>query len=760
MTLDHSVRRTSGNDTGGGTPSDVDQTTDADRALLRDAVRALLADLWPAEDYERDVSDPECLRAVWAALCAQGAASIGSAPDAGGLREVVVVLEELGRAACLAPALAAAAFHLAVGPHTDGTLGARISGGQAIPVLALDGLTGPAGVAVQDERLTGVLDLLEATEIASHLLVPLPDRNTLAVVELDASGVTVEQVRALGAAGLSRVGLDAAPYTAIALPDIAWRDLLQVARVGLAARAHGETARTFEMACEYVTQRQQFGRPVGAFQAVQHKLANSLIAVDGCGLLIRQAAGNVDRKQPDAHLTAAAAFAFASTALRRVSLETHHTFGAIGYAEEHEAPRHFKRVHVDATRLGGARAAREELAAHYLDEGGLVPDIDLGELGNAFRNEVESWLRAHWTPEERAASRRRRHEFGHDYDHEFARLIGETGWIGLSWPEEYGGQARSPRENLAYLQVMERYDAPRAGSPVHSAMIMAHGTPEQRQRFLPEILAGAALHGISYSEPDSGSDLASLRARAVRDGDEYVIDGQKIWTTTYYGEYLLVAARTDPDAHPKHAGISVFMVPSDAPGITKRIIDTMYDGSFANIFFDGVRVPASARLGPENDGWRVLTSALGTERGVVGGGQIVLSLVRLFELLCEELRGGDVARVADSVVRDAVGQLATDLEVARQLMTSCALIAEGGVSPLHEAAMTKVFASELHERFGEAVLDLLGPAATLSAGTPGALADGRFELRLRHSLMWVISLGTNEIQRTLIAQRGLGLPRR
>lgn len=745
MTIDNRTRST------GST------TDDADRALLREATRDLLADLWPASDDQDVLTDRERLRGVWNALCELGAASFGTGTGNGGLAEAAVVLDELGRAACLAPALSAAAYQLAIAPHTDEALGARMATGAAVAVLALDGLTGLPGAEVVDGALTGVIDLLEAVEIGTDLLVPLPERGELAVVDLH--GVTTEQVRAMGAPGLSRVTLDGAAYRAIPLPDEAWPSLLAIARVGLAARSHGATARTFELATAYVTQRHQFGRPVGAFQAVQHKLANSLVALSGCAALVHQAAVDADRGQPGARLTAAAAFAFAVTALRRVALENHHTFGAIGYAEEHEAPRHFKRVHVDSTRLGGARAAEEELAAHYLDGGGLVPDIDLGELGNAFRDEVEAWLQTHWTPDEQARSARRRSEFGHDYDHDFARLLGGTGWIGLSWPAEFGGQERSPRESLAFLQVMERYDAPRTGSPVHSAMIMAHGTPEQQQRFLPEILSGDALHGISYSEPDSGSDLASLRTRARREHDEYVIDGQKIWTTTYFGEYLLVAARTDPDAGDKHAGISVFMVPSDAPGITKQIIATMYDGSFANIFFDGVRVPVDARLGVENDGWHVLTSALGTERGVVGGGQVVLALVRLFELLCEELRARP-RRASDPVVRQRIGALAAELEVARQLMTSCAVVAEGGVSPTHEAAMTKVFASELHERFGEAVLDLLGPAATLSAGVPGAIADGRFELRLRHALMWVISLGTNEIQRTLIAQRGLGLPRR
>jgi alkylation response protein AidB-like acyl-CoA dehydrogenase len=154
----------------------------------------------------------------------------------------------------------------------------------------------------------------------------------------------------------------------------------------------------------------------------------------------------------------------------------------------------------------------------------------------------------------------------------------------------------------------------------------------------------------------------------------------------------------------------------------------------------------------------VLMSALATERGVIAGGIIVLKLVRLLERACEVLRERQT-RSGDALVRDTVGALAADIEVARQLMIRCARLADNGVMPLHEAAMAKVFAGELHERFGEAVVDILGPQATVSAGGPGAIDDGRFELQMRMSLMWVISMGTNEIQRNLIAQRGLGLPR-
>ena len=304
---------------------------------------------------------------------------------------------------------------------------------------------------------------------------------------------------------------------------------------------------------------------------------------------------------------------------------------------------------------------------------------------------------------------------------------------------------------------MERAEAPRIGAAVQANALMMFGTPAQQARYLPEILRGEAMHGMGYSEPNAGSDLAALRTSAVLAGDEWVITGQKIWTTTFWGKYMFLAARTDRDARPQHAGISMFIVPMDAPGITVKPSTTMYDGRFANIFYDGVRLPADALLGQVNGGWKVLTDALANERGVVGGG-IVLKVAQAFDLLCADLRA-DAARRADPLVRDRIGTLAADIEVGRRLMIHCAELATSGTTPPEMGAISKVFSGELMERFGEAALDLLGQRAALSQDAPGALRNGRYEQNLRHALMWVISIGTNEIQRSLIAQRGLGLPR-
>ncbi len=307
------------------------------------------------------------------------------------------------------------------------------------------------------------------------------------------------------------------------------------------------------------------------------------------------------------------------------------------------------------------------------------------------------------------------------------------------------------------MEVMESAEAPRAGAAVQSNALMMHGTPEQQRRYLPEILRGEVMHGMGYSEPEAGSDLASLRTSAVLQGDEWVINGQKIWTTTFWAQYMFLAARTDKDAKPAHAGISMFIVPMATPGITIKPATTMYDGAFANIFYDDVRIPAASIVGPVNAGWKVLTDALANERGLIGGG-IVLKVAHAFNLLCQDVRADPQLR-ADALTRDRIGQFAAEIEVGRQLMIHCAELATSGTTPPEMGAISKVFSGELMERFGEAALDILGPRAALSQGAPGALRNGRYEQNLRHSLMWVISIGTNEIQRSLIAQRGLGLPR-
>ena len=736
------------------------------REMLRDSLRGFLAERWDAAAAASDIALPEAISSIWNGLVGQGVAPLGSDFNEGGLREILVVMAELGRAACLAPMWSAAVTNLALSDCDneaavelrrklhDGTARIAFSFGAFAPDR------NEGSIRVKNKRASGLLRFVEVAASCTHLVVPI-DESELVIIELGAAGLDIKPTRAMGAWGLYEIRVSAVAADAIRLQRPVVDDLFAEAKLALTARAYGAARRAFELAVDYAKERHQFGQPIGKFQAIQHKLANCLIALEGVRLTLDDAARLHDQDDRNWRYFANAAVAFAGEALRRVSLETQHAFGAIGYAEEHEAPRHFKRVHLDTIALGGAPHARRHIASFLFDHGGEgLPQYDLGPAGNALRETAQFWLEQNWSGDRKAAFDAR--PFAkREFDPEFAREMGKTGWIGLGWPQQFDGQGRSPLEQIAFIDTMERGEAPRIGAAIQANALMMFGTPEQQRKYLPEILRGEAMHGMGYSEPQAGSDLAAMRTSAVRDGDCWVINGQKIWTTTWWGKYMFLAARTDPHAKPPHAGISMFILPMEAPGVTIRPATTMYDGSFANIFYDNVRIPLENLVGEVNGGWKVLTGALAFERGLVGGG-IVLKVTHAFEQLRKHVMasGDDGPRLCDdALVRDRMANLASEIEVGRQLMMHCAKLAVDGITPPEYGAISKVFSGELMERFGETALDILGTRAALSEQMPGAFDNGRFEQNLRHSLMWVISIGTNEIQRNLIAQRGLGLPR-
>ncbi len=574
---------------------------------------------------------------------------------------------------------------------------------------------------------------------------------------------------------LASIRLDDATADCLPVERRLLTELALLARLGLAARALGAARRSFELVVEYAKERKQFGQPIGRFQAIQHKLADCLIGLESTSLLLEQAADAVDRTAFNQDATdrtasdwrplASAAFAHASATLRQVALETHHTFGAVGYAEEHEAPRHFRRVHADLARLGGVRKAREELADHLLRPGAAgMPDLDLGPAANAFRREVRTWLAQNWSPEVRARHRQKPfHE--RDVDRDFTRQLGRDGWVAVSWPSEFGGQGRTPLEQYAFVEEMNYAGAPTGAHTCSSELIgpalIAFGTPGQKAEFLPAFLRGDAMFSLGYSESGSGSDLASLRFSAVRDGDEWVLNGEKIWTTrAEIADYHWLAARTDPQAKPPHAGITMFMVKLDRPGITIRPSMALYGHTFASVHYDNVRVPDSARVGEVNGGWKVITHALAAERVLMGGS--VATMRGLFDELVAYLavatQDGRPMR-DDPLVRDRIGALAAEIEAARQLAANGVRITELGRVPVYEAAMSKVYSGELMQRITETAIDLLGAAATLDEDSPDVPIRGRVEQMLRRSIMMVVGGGTAQIQRNLVAQRGLGLPR-
>ena len=388
-----------------------------------------------------------------------------------------------------------------------------------------------------------------------------------------------------------------------------------------------------------------------------------------------------------------------------------------------------------------------------------LADLDLGPAANAFRAEVRAFLDQNWNAETQAQARRRSDAAEAGFDRDFTRRLAERGWLGISWPARWGGQERTALEQLAFVEEMEYHRAPvRAHAMAVSIVgpaLMSHGSDAQRERFLPRILGGELAVCLGYSEPDAGSDLASLRTRARADGDGFVIDGAKLYTTlAERADYCWLAVRTDPEAR-KHAGISVLLVPMDSPGITVRPLYSLGDHRTNAVFYDSVRVPADALVGTLNGGWAIITEALAFERVMLGGK--VARVRRELDELIAHLRDDPLR--SDPRVRDASGQLTAELEAARMLALRCILELEAGRVPHHEAAMAKVFCGELEERLAETALEILGPGAALASGSLDAELDGLFEHVVRASLLDVIGGGTNDIQRTLIAVRGLGLPR-
>jgi 3-oxocholest-4-en-26-oyl-CoA dehydrogenase alpha subunit len=345
-------------------------------------------------------------------------------------------------------------------------------------------------------------------------------------------------------------------------------------------------------------------------------------------------------------------------------------------------------------------------------------------------------------------------------DRSFFRALAEAGWQGIAWPPEYGGKGGSAVEQWLYLEELSHRRLPRGDLTISSIgpAIMRFGTEQQKRDYLPGILTGEIVFGVGYSEPEAGTDLASLRTSAVRDRDEWIINGQKVFVTSaHYSSHTWLAARTDPSAA-KHRGISVLIVPIDAPGVTVRAMSTQADGVTNELFFDDVRVPASSIVGEPGQGWAIIREALDFERNFPYAG-----LARDFEDLLawaatSDEPGADPP-LADVALRERLNDLAADLEVARLLAMRVAWAVDAGLSPTVEASMSKVWTSELRERVAGVGLRAMGATGQLRAGSEGAPLDGSLEQIYRWTPMMKIGGGVNEIQREIIATRGLGLPR-
>lgn len=344
---------------------------------------------------------------------------------------------------------------------------------------------------------------------------------------------------------------------------------------------------------------------------------------------------------------------------------------------------------------------------------------------------------------------------------EIVRELGRAGWLALGWPQEYGGQDRSMLDQLVFTD-----EAAVAGVPVPfltintiGPTIMRFGTEEQKAFYLPRIAAGELHFSIGYSEPEAGTDLASLRTRAVRDGDEYVINGTKMWTSLIeYADYVWLAARTDPEA-PRHKGLSILVVPTDAEGFSWTKVHTVAGPGTSATYYSDVRVPVSARVAQENAGWPLITNQLNHERVALTSAAPLRAALREVLDWARETKQPDGTRVIDAEwVRIHLARVHAHAEYLnlRNLKIAWAA-AENELSP-GDASGTKVFGTELATEAYRLLMEVLGAAAVVREGSPGAALRGRIERAHRSALILTFGGGTNEVQRDIVAATSLGLP--
>ena len=353
----------------------------------------------------------------------------------------------------------------------------------------------------------------------------------------------------------------------------------------------------------------------------------------------------------------------------------------------------------------------------------------------------------------------------HAFTRDMAKKLADKGWLTLAWPEEYGGQGRSIMEQVVYREEMSYWNVP--GTDLGTGAIswvgpvlMIVGTEEQKQEHLPPIAAGERYWCTLYSEPGSGSDLASLQTSAVRDGDDYVINGQKIWTSSaHIADWGWLAARTNPDA-PKHRGISLFMLDMKTPGVTVRpIVNMAGRHEFNEVYFDDVRVPAANLVGEEDRGWYTLAVALDFERSGVGYSATARRMLETLTEYARETEHNGQPLGKDPHVRRKLAQRYVETEVSRWLSYKVAWMQSKGLVPNAEASMSKMYGTELTQRVARTGMEILGMAGMLSQGSKWAPLQGYIQQSFLSSTSATIAAGTSEIQRNIIAQRGLGLPR-
>lgn len=390
-------------------------------------------------------------------------------------------------------------------------------------------------------------------------------------------------------------------------------------------------------------------------------------------------------------------------------------------------------------------------------------DARFSEEDEAFRRDVAKWLAENLRGEFEVVRGRGGPGDEHALFEErraWERRLGEAGWIGVGWPRAVGGRGCSLTQQMIFHEEYARAGGPgrvgHIGETLLGPTLIHFGSDDQKQRFLPKILAGEEIWCQGYSEPGAGSDLANVQTRAEQDGDEWRVNGQKVWTSgAEWSDWCFVLCRTDPDAQPKHRGISYLLVPMDQPGVEVRpIVQMTGDSEFSETFFNDARASAKDVVGEVNGGWKVAMGTLAFERGASTLGQQMLFQNELDQIIAHAKANG---RAADPLIRQRIAQAWMGLRIQRYHALRTLAGVDEGAEPPPAAQISKLFWASWHRDLGKLAMDVLGPEAEVAEAAPYVL--GGLQRMFLFTRSDTIYAGSNQIQRNIIAERVLGLPR-
>ena len=692
---------------------------------------------------------------LWRELVQIDAPCIRLSAEAGGsglgLYDAALMMEEAGRrlaSAPLAEAVAAVRLLGELGGDTAMQWIEKIRGQEAVLTMALQQVESGVSQLVPGGAVAAGIVTFDGEQVAIEVPAsPLDAPHTLggSAIGLFQPGSGEKIVIASGEA--------AQKAWAAAIEE--WKILISSALIGMAQEA-------LTMGAEYAGERVAFGQPIGAYQGIGHPLADDVIDADGARLLLWWTLCRIANNEDDAGATISQLFWWASRSATNAVAHSLHTFGGYGLSDEYDIQLYYRRAKAWALPYGDpkeelARAGRRQILGEQTclpDVGELAIDFNPPAGGEEMAAEVRSLLEGILDPEKHVLHD---HSFeSHAWD--VHKALGEAGLLFPSWPEEWGGRGADPDSVRASAAVKRElgYAPPSVSTTgLVGAAVMKFGTQALKEEVLHKFARGEATAALGYTEPSCGSDVFAAKTRAVRDGDEWVINGQKMFTSgADFASYVFLLTRTDPDA-PKHKGLTLFLVPLDDPGVEIHPVYTFMDERTNATFYSDVRIPDYYRIGEVNGGVKVMASALAEEQGGGGYHKQLRKMAKVIQEWADGKERSGRAFIEDSDTLARLAAAYTHANISECLEARVLSTRLSGGTDLAFGPASKVFCTEAFITDSTDLIDLAAPDS-LVRGKEGL---GLVEMGYRHSSATTIYGGSSEVLRSMVAERRLGLPR-